>query len=463
MDPLSVIASIAGISTAGITLSRAIYDAISSIRNAPKEVSSVAKGLCDLSVILRELRRVLKDGKDVYRRKLIRRVASAIRRVGRVQSEIKELLDGTGTLAKLKWIFQKSRVMELLYAIESHKTGINIILQTMVLAVQLKQLSENNTKTAITNRANETDDNILNDAILARHQAENMVQISFHSLQDLKHEVNRSGLSPEEGEENSANEEPQTQQVQLRNPQTSDDALWLCDLVFSPAIEAAAELTQINPSLYSSSEDGEGSSTAISSSQVIVTQYNSSLTRLNTLTQQQQPESSMVINELLSEWTTLTENEIEGIDRAGQKGKIASPEPMSNSTEDVVQMVNFKDAVGRKFELPFQLIRDWAGMEKIIKQMFLHVEVIGPHVQAGHYDLLNSRGNIVLPALWELSVKPTDSFYMEMWPMDLPQSVPQRRPVGPEPGSIRPRVLPPQVIDVRNLTQPKATAGKHRA
>lgn len=142
MDPLSVIASIAGISTAGVALSRAIYDAISSIRNAPKEVSSIAKGLCDLSVVLGELRRVLKDGQDVYRRKLIRRVASAMRRVGRVQSEIRELLDSTGTLAKLKWAFRKSRAKELLYAIESYKTGISIILQTMVLAVQLKQLSK---------------------------------------------------------------------------------------------------------------------------------------------------------------------------------------------------------------------------------------------------------------------------------------------------------------------------------
>lgn len=141
MDPLSIIASIAGVSTAGISLSRAIYDAISSVRNAPKEVSGIARGLSDLSITLRELQRVLNKGKDVYRRKLIRRVASAVKRMGRVQREIKELLDGTGSLPQLKWIFRKSKTMELLYAIESHKTGISLILQTMMLAIQLKQIS----------------------------------------------------------------------------------------------------------------------------------------------------------------------------------------------------------------------------------------------------------------------------------------------------------------------------------
>ncbi|KAI1194988.1 hypothetical protein F5X97DRAFT_309570 [Nemania serpens] len=410
MDPLSVIASIAGISTAGVALSRAIYDAISSIRNAPKEVSSIAKGLCDLSVVLGELRRVLKDGQDVYRRKLIRRVASAMRRVGRVQSEIRELLDSTGTLAKLKWAFRKSRAKELLYAIESYKTGISIILQTMVLAVQLKQLSKNNEKAPIANSSNETNNNSLNDAIIARQQAENMVQMSFHSLRDLNHEANRPGSPPSSGGESSGDEKPQAQQVQSRNPQTFDNAMWLCDLVFSPAIEAIAELRQIDPSLHRSSEDGEGSSTNNSSSQVIITQSNSSWTRLHTLTQQQQPEGFVVINELLSEWTTLTECEIEGIDRVERQGKMPSPEPASNAADDAVQMVNFKDAIGRKFELPFHLIRDWAGMEELIKQMFIHVDILGPHVQAGHYDVLNSRGSIVLPSLWKLSVKPTDSF-----------------------------------------------------
>lgn len=144
MDPLSVIASIAGVSTAGISLSRAIYDAILSMRDAPREASSIARGLSDLSSTLRELRRVLNDGRDIYRQRLIRRVASAVRQIGQTQHEIQNLLllNGPGGLGRLKWIFRKSKTMALLYAIESQKTGISMILHTMMLAVQLKQVSK---------------------------------------------------------------------------------------------------------------------------------------------------------------------------------------------------------------------------------------------------------------------------------------------------------------------------------
>ncbi|KAI1192720.1 hypothetical protein F5X97DRAFT_316541 [Nemania serpens] len=44
----------------------------------------------------RELQRVLIEGEDVYQRKVIRRVASTVRREGRAKGEIKELLGGTG-------------------------------------------------------------------------------------------------------------------------------------------------------------------------------------------------------------------------------------------------------------------------------------------------------------------------------------------------------------------------------
>jgi hypothetical protein len=42
MDPLSPTASIAGVTTAGVALSKAIYELTSSIRGAPKEVSDIA-------------------------------------------------------------------------------------------------------------------------------------------------------------------------------------------------------------------------------------------------------------------------------------------------------------------------------------------------------------------------------------------------------------------------------------
>lgn len=56
-------------------------------------------------------------------------------------------------------------------------------------------------------------------------------------------------------------------------------------------------------------------------------------------------------------------------------------------------------------------------MEELIKQAFLHVEAIGPHVAKGHYDLIGPNGEIILPQVWETMVGPGCSVTMHMWPM----------------------------------------------
>ncbi|PFH61949.1 hypothetical protein XA68_15711 [Ophiocordyceps unilateralis] len=80
--------------------------------------------------------------------------------------------------------------------------------------------------------------------------------------------------------------------------------------------------------------------------------------------------------------------------------------------------INFKDAVGRKFNFPYDLVKSWQGMEDLIKQAFLHVEVIGPHVQEGHYDLTGPNGEIILPSIWEKVIQPDWNISMTMWPVD---------------------------------------------
>lgn len=57
-------------------------------------------------------------------------------------------------------------------------------------------------------------------------------------------------------------------------------------------------------------------------------------------------------------------------------------------------------------------------MEDLIKQAFLDVEVLGPHVQEGHYDLLDSEEQIILPSLWSATIEPGETVSMRMWPPD---------------------------------------------
>ncbi|KAJ2996078.1 hypothetical protein NUW58_g1090 [Xylaria curta] len=480
MDSASVIASLARISTVGITLSRAISDVVSSVRNAPKEVSSIAKALFDLSFILKELRMVLKDSQNIYRRKLIRRITSSIKRVGRIQGEIEGLLDST---AKPKWIFKKPSVMKLLYVIESHKTGINVILQTIMLAVQLKQLSKKNEKTRIPTYPDENEDE-WNDAVLARQLAENMVQMAYHSLQELTSEriAPRSRRGSEDNSCDSKHDKDlQTQQTQSWNTQSFDNATWLYNLVFAPAIEAIAESAGSEPNQESipenasiqGSRDGSKESTADCSSPITLTVFrDSSTAQLQALTQQP-PAPSMVVNELLSEWTTLAEDEIDVVDENKLQGKTPSHKTKFNVKHEV-QTIDFKDSIGRKFELPFHLVREWKviskDMEALIKKLFLDIDVVGPHVQKGHYHLVNSRGKIVLPIAWEHSIKPTESYTMQMLPSDdLPRPVPTSpqepyavpRPITSQPGASKPSTAPPACV--KNASEPEGPKGKQEA
>lgn len=82
--------------------------------------------------------------------------------------------------------------------------------------------------------------------------------------------------------------------------------------------------------------------------------------------------------------------------------------------------IRFKDAVGRKFNFSWHYCKTWKGMETLIKQCFLHVDVIGAHVQEGHYDLMGPDGMIILPQLWETMIRPDWEITMYMWPIPEP-------------------------------------------
>ncbi len=71
-------------------------------------------------------------------------------------------------------------------------------------------------------------------------------------------------------------------------------------------------------------------------------------------------------------------------------------------------------------------------MEDLIKQAFMHVDVLGPHVHQGHYDLMVD-GTIILPTLWEKVMEPDSDVVMTMWPIE------QKRP--PKAG-LKPPSLP---------------------
>lgn len=80
-------------------------------------------------------------------------------------------------------------------------------------------------------------------------------------------------------------------------------------------------------------------------------------------------------------------------------------------------------------------------MEELIRQAFLHVDVIGPHVAEGHYDLVGPHGEIILPQVWETMIEPDWVITMHMWP--IPEPPPKAEEPPPEPAVEVPPPPPP--------------------
>jgi hypothetical protein len=143
MDPLSVISGVAGVATAGAALSSALFQLIATIRDAPREMIDIAHSIRDLSSVLRELRRILRRGKGLFKDSLFRAVRSATNRIRGIHEDIDELLDPSGGgLARVIWAFRKSKATKLLAQIESHKSTVHLMATTMLLAMEERKYTK---------------------------------------------------------------------------------------------------------------------------------------------------------------------------------------------------------------------------------------------------------------------------------------------------------------------------------
>ncbi|KAI0967543.1 hypothetical protein F4678DRAFT_246199 [Xylaria arbuscula] len=129
-----------------------------------------------------------------------------------------------------------------------------MILQTTMLAVQLKQLSKESNKRDISNDSNENG-NSWNDTVAARQQAENMVQVSYHSLLELESERMNPPPQPRSDLEDDDIVFPESSKSKQAEVQESfDNATWLCNLIFSAVIQATVESSNTNSEQNSSAD-----------------------------------------------------------------------------------------------------------------------------------------------------------------------------------------------------------------
>ncbi|KAK0616429.1 hypothetical protein B0T14DRAFT_435367, partial [Immersiella caudata] len=73
--------------------------------------------------------------------------------------------------------------------------------------------------------------------------------------------------------------------------------------------------------------------------------------------------------------------------------------------EDEREPLKFSDEFGRKFSFPFNACRTWEQMQASVKRVFVGLQVIGPLVQDGLFDILDPNGDIVGPDDWDSIVR----------------------------------------------------------
>ncbi|KAF9885122.1 hypothetical protein FE257_000699 [Aspergillus nanangensis] len=128
----------------------------------------------------------------------------------------------------------------------------------------------------------------------------------------------------------------------------------------------------------------------------------------------------------------------------------------ANKPPEKKKPIKFKDAVGRKFSFPYDLCYTWQGMEELIRQAFLHIEVIGPHVAEGHYDLIGPNGDIILPQVWETVIEPDWAITMHMWPIPEP---PKEDPPPPDAAAPADAEAAKKAAGAKKAARPKPDPG----
>ncbi|RSL82859.1 hypothetical protein CEP51_004873 [Fusarium floridanum] len=427
MDPLAIIASIAGIAAAGTALSKSIYEFFSSSRSSSREMLDIARTIADLSIILGELRRVLRDGSELCNRKYLRRIKSAMRRISRFHDEIRQLMDEARGFGGFKWRLKRSEIQQKLARIESHKTGISLMLNILLLAITTRKqtgLSDTeSSKDGQQSQGNHEEDQE-QEIYLLRQQSENLAYAAHQSIVDLSERKTQhcdSDLElPSDTRSDHTNKSSTQLQIQMSRKRSDDTAKWLLDLIFSPYVQARMDFSAQSSDTDSEASDLENdfqehiSKNRKGNKHHRIEVSGSSETRMAIY---DPGAATSVVKELLADWTVLTVKEIEST--AGER---PSPEEKDASASEEPQnkdeFISFTDALSRKFKFPFYKVEKFEGLKKLIDAAFVQVDVLGSHVEEGHFDLIGPDDIVMLPEIWDDLIQPGMNITMTMWPMD---------------------------------------------
>ena len=134
------VSAVAGVATAGVQLSKLLYDLYSTVRTSRHEIEDVANNVSLLAMVLEELDGVLCDDQLEYRPQLRDAAHSISLRCASIFQDIRKHTGserepkGERFYEKVAWYFRRERVKPLRSSLESLKSTLNILLHIVQLA-----------------------------------------------------------------------------------------------------------------------------------------------------------------------------------------------------------------------------------------------------------------------------------------------------------------------------------------
>lgn len=146
-EPLSLLASIAGVATAGATIAIGLAELAHTIKHAPKEVVDLANELTFLSSLLQNLKLAIKSHGHLCKKKLVSDIRAILRNIRKVHVEVKKLaLESSSNFYRMKLFFRAPKTKATIARVESFKATVNLIYNTLQLAILQEQKSQPDAK-----------------------------------------------------------------------------------------------------------------------------------------------------------------------------------------------------------------------------------------------------------------------------------------------------------------------------
>ncbi|KAK3312935.1 hypothetical protein B0H66DRAFT_644071 [Apodospora peruviana] len=277
---------------AGVSLVTVIFETLDTYKNAPREISTIARGVQDTSLVLDQLAEVLSEGREIQTKLLRNSVLSTVREIDKVHEEVWDLIErGESGFGRVKWTFRNKRMRDLTARIEARKSTLQLVCTTLLLALQQRSVAKSQEPTV---------------ALLARRrlrrQAKNLVNAAHQSLLDLTvycrlrfaSEPTTSDDRSGQSENRSDGEEEENSERVLATRQDPDAAaLFLYNMVFSRT---------------AGRNKNEGSTVPNNSNALVIRS-----SRGTDIVLAQRPFAAQVVQDLLHDWTELSDREIEDV------------------------------------------------------------------------------------------------------------------------------------------------------